>query len=441
MCTFRDKKKENRPSHYPKPEEKPQPLELQLLTTAKPPSRYRHRQTAAMLTLKILWKEKQDIRRVQLLAVNQALAARDHRVVDNWNELAFRDLRDYVLLVFPELKDPALDVLLYYMDDDDEQVRITNDDELAEGFRLMQEMAQAAGKDPSNAVCKIIVASRPMLAASSQFERERHSDAVDAADTPELLTSSTQQKKMSDLFVDLSKVIEKWEASEELGALKRDLVSILHEPGCQEALLQIMANEKVGFIHVDVGECCWLDLTCDLLQFASILQTVTEEFQAGGDYLACLVAVAGTGNLEEIAKILLQKCPHARVQVERVLQEVQHRHNVKMMSASDFFETISTEETKEDLGPVVAVFEGDITCPDGTILAPNQPFDKVWKLRNGGPTVSAGATQLPVSVRNFSRACLSLEMACWRYSLVCRRRQDAGAGPRANPVSEARPLY
>lgn len=114
---------------------------------------------------------------------------------------------------------------------------------------------------------------------------------------------------------------------------------------------------------------------------------MTEEFQAGGDYLECLVAVAGTGNLEEIAKMLLQKCPHARVQVERVLQEVQRRHNVKMMSTSDFFENISSEETKEDLGPVVAVFEGDITCPDGTILPPNQPFDKVWKLRNGGPTV------------------------------------------------------
>lgn len=137
-----------------------------------------------------------------------------------------------------------------------------------------------------------------------------------------------------------------------------------------------MATMEVAAVLITVGR-----------QFASILQTVTEEFQAGGDFLACLVAAAGTGNLEEIAKMLLQKCPHARVQVERVLQEVQRRHNVKMMSTSDYFENIQTEEVKEDLGPVVAVFEGDITCPDGTILPPNQPFDKVWKLRNGGPTV------------------------------------------------------
>lgn len=196
-----------------------------------------------MLTLKILWKEKQDIRRVQLLAVNQALAALDNRAADNWNELAFRDLRDYVLLVFPELKDPELDVLLYYTDDDDEQVRITNDAELAEGFRLMQEMAQAAGKDPTNAVCKIIVATRPVLAASARLD---DSEALMVGHAEALATSS-QQKKMSDLFVDLSKVIEKWEASPELATLKRDLLSILHEPGCQEALLDVMANEKVGW--------------------------------------------------------------------------------------------------------------------------------------------------------------------------------------------------
>jgi hypothetical protein len=196
-----------------------------------------------MLTLKILWKEKQDIRRVQLLAVNQALAALDNRAADNWNELAFRDLRDYVLLVFPELKEPELDVLLYYMDDDDEQVRITNDAELAEGFRLMQEMAQAAGKDPTNAVCKIIVATRPVLAASTRLD---DSEALMVGHA-EALATSNQQKKMSDLFVDLSKVIEKWEASPELATLKRDLLSILHEPGCQEALLDVMANEKVDW--------------------------------------------------------------------------------------------------------------------------------------------------------------------------------------------------
>ncbi|GMF38371.1 unnamed protein product [Phytophthora fragariaefolia] len=101
--------------------------------------------------------------------------------------------------------------------------------------------------------------------------------------------------------------------------------------------------------------------------------------------MECLVAVAGTGDLEEVAKILLAKCPNARVQVERVLQQVQYSHNVQLMSTSDYFEAINIEETKQDLGPVVAVFEGDVTCPDGTVLAPGEPFDKVWKLRNGGP--------------------------------------------------------
>lgn len=120
------------------------------------------------------------------------------------------------------------------------------------------------------------------------------------------------------------------------------------------------------------------------MQFAALFQTVTTEFARNGNFVECLVAVAGTGDLEQVAKILLAKCPNARVQVERVLQQVQYSHNAQLMSASDYFETIKTEETKQDLGPVVAVFEGDVTCPDGTVLTPGEPFDKVWKLRNGG---------------------------------------------------------
>lgn len=35
-----------------------------------------------------------------------------------------------------------------------------------------------------------------------------------------------------------------------------------------------------------------------------------------------------------------------------------------------------------------AIFEEDVTCPDGTVLPPKYPFDKIWKIRNPGPTVS-----------------------------------------------------
>ncbi|KAI9911625.1 hypothetical protein PsorP6_009482 [Peronosclerospora sorghi] len=98
---------------------------------------------------------------------------------------------------------------------------------------------------------------------------------------------------------------------------------------------------------------------------------VSEEWQFLGVSGYC-------GDLEEVAKILLA---NTRVQVERVLQQVQYIHNAQLMSASDYFETIDVKETKQDLGSVVAVFEGDITCPDGTVLAPGE----VWKLRNIGP--------------------------------------------------------
>ncbi|CAH0490936.1 unnamed protein product [Peronospora farinosa] len=308
-----------------------------------------------MTTLKILWKEKQDMRRVQIIAVHQTLKSFDGRSSANANALSFHDLHDYVLLIFPELK--GCELLLYYMDDDDEQVRISNDAELDEAFRLMRELAVAAGKNADNAVCKIIVVVKSLQASASVGM-----DAVDnvlPCNAEEMLAIQ-QKKKMSNLFVDLVKVVEKWSASSaEHQMLKRDLVSLLHEPGCQEALMEVMANSK--------------------------FQSVTEEFKKNGNFMECMVAVAGTGGVEEVAKILLAKCPNARVQVERVLQQVQYSHNAQLMSASDFFETINIEETKQDLGPVVAVFEGDVTCPDGTVLAPGEAFDKVWKLRNGGP--------------------------------------------------------
>ncbi|KAE9355055.1 hypothetical protein PF008_g4237 [Phytophthora fragariae] len=306
-----------------------------------------------MTTLKILWKEKQDMRRVQVAAVHQALAARDGRAPASSSELSFRDLRDYVLLVFPELAQPSRELLLYYMDDDDEQVRITNDAELDEAFRLMRELAVAAGKGSDNTVCKIIVVARPLQPAAMDASSSSVVHVL-LGDAEELMASQ-QKKKMSDLFVDLGKVVEKWDASAEHQTLKKDLVSLLHEPGCQEALMEIMANAK----------------------FATLFQTVTEEFQKDGNFMECLVAVAGTGDLEDVAKILLAKCPNARVQVERVLQQVQYSHNAQLMSASDYFEAINIEETKQDLGPVVAVFEGDVTCPDGTVLAPGEPFDKM----------------------------------------------------------------
>lgn len=309
----------------------------------------------ATMTLKILWLEKQDMRRVQVVAINQTLSELDQRVIQNWNALRFQDLRDYVELVFPELQTPAeppRELLLYYTDDDDEQVRITNDAELFEAFRLMEEIAAASGKAAgSSVVCKITVVTRPL---------EPTTAVAGAVDTQMLKES--QQKKINDLFVDMCHVVEKSPAQDEI---KRDVLSLLHEPGCQDALVQVMANPK----------------------FASLVEKVNEEYRKGGTFVSCLLAAADTGELEEIAKILLMKCPQARVQIERVLQHVQHTHNVQRMSTSDFFEAIATEDTKQDEGPIVAVFEGDVTCPDGTVLAPHEPFDKVWKLRNAGPSV------------------------------------------------------
>ncbi|KAJ0398161.1 hypothetical protein ATCC90586_004280 [Pythium insidiosum] len=306
-------------------------------------------------TLKILWREQQDMRRVQVVAANQALANADGRAIRDWNALTYQDLRDYVLLVFPEIKQQQdlqqNDLLLYYTDDDDEQVRITNDAELAEAFRLMEEIASMAGK---SALVKITLVTKP----KTQQQIEADQMPVDA-----------QQKKTMDLFIDLSKIIEQWDAgstanSSSIDVLKRDLVSLLHEPGCQDALTDIMSTPR----------------------FATLLQHVADEFRKGADFNSCIRAASVNGEFDEIAKILLLKCPHARMQVERILQVIQEQRCVQALSNSDAFEPVMVEETKVDQGPIVAEFEADVTCPDGALLAPSQPFDKVWRIKNGGPT-------------------------------------------------------
>ncbi|GLD93913.1 hypothetical protein PINS_up002518 [Pythium insidiosum] len=204
-------------------------------------------------TLKILWKEQQDMRRVQVVAANQALANADGRTIRDSNALTYQDLRDYVLLVFPEIKrqqeQQQNDLLLYYTDDDDEQVRITNDAELAEAFRLMEEIASMSGR---SALVKITLVTKPKM----QQQIEADQTPVDA-----------QQKKTMDLFIDLSKIIEQWDAGSAVNAssfdvLKRDLVSLLHEPGCQDALTEIMGTPR----------------------FAGLLQHVADEFRSGGDF-------------------------------------------------------------------------------------------------------------------------------------------------------------
>lgn len=243
-----------------------------------------------MTTLKILWQEKQDMRRVQVAAVNQALVERDGRAVADWNALRFRDLLDYVLLVFPEIDTTRDDVLLYYTDDDEELVRITTDVELAEAFRLMKELAVAMGRGESSAVCKMTLVTRPSTkvgGASTSAAAGSNATGMTEEVRTELVSQSLeadQQKRMMALFVDLSKVVEKWEPTWEHENLKRDVVSLLHEPGCQEALLEIMANQKVRFTFVSAAVYAKSLLTelmiCHLCgQFASIFQKVSEEFQ------------------------------------------------------------------------------------------------------------------------------------------------------------------
>jgi hypothetical protein len=50
----------------------------------------------------------------------------------------------------------------------------------------------------------------------------------------------------------------------------------------------------------------------------------------------------------------------------------------------------------------IAAFVADVTIPDNTVMAPNQPFTKTWRLRNDGTctwTNQLGLTQLSIEYR------------------------------------------
>ena len=97
--------------------------------------------------------------------------------------------------------------------------------------------------------------------------------------------------------------------------------------------------------------------------------------------------------LDSLASIVITKCPQALARVTRITDYLKHgpSNNCAYLSSSDFFENVTKKEA-EGKEACFAIFESDVTCPDGTVLPPKYPFDKIWKIRNPGPTVRLSFT-------------------------------------------------
>ncbi|RHY31248.1 hypothetical protein DYB32_003651 [Aphanomyces invadans] len=178
---------------------------------------------------------------------------------------SFDELRAYALdHAFPSLK--MSEVFFYYLDDENEQVRITNEAELKEGVRLME---------TEGSIFKLVISGNRQVA-----DQDATAGVV-----------SFDSEYSTALFVDLSRLLERWEASPDQAQMKKDMGVLLHEAGVQTALIDMMADVKEG----------------------SILHGVAAMF--------------AEGKVQEIASVLMEKCPHVKELLENIMHALQvHMH-------------------------------------------------------------------------------------------------------------------
>ncbi|CAK4080238.1 unnamed protein product [Aphanomyces euteiches] len=232
-------------------------------------------------TLKLLHKEAQDMRRVKVSDLLQTIGKTQS---SSENAIfSFDELKRYTLdHAFPALK--TSDVYFYYLDDENEQVRITNDAELKEGVRLMES---------EGSIFKLVISGK------------RQTVENDAAVTFESECSMA-------LFVDLSRLLEKWECAPEQSQMKKDMSALLHESGVQATLIEMMADPK----------------------FSNSFENVSQMIKSGGSVLQGVASMFAAGKVQEIASALIEKCPHVKELIENIMHALQVQVHAVTKAAS-----------------------------------------------------------------------------------------------------------
>ncbi|KAF0688265.1 Aste57867_20135 [Aphanomyces stellatus] len=220
-------------------------------------------------TLKLLHKEAQDMRRVQ---VSDLLHTIGKSQSSTGHTFSFDELKSYALdHAFPALK--SSEVFFYYLDDENEQVRITNEAELKEGIRLMES---------EGTIFKLVISGKRQI--------------VDQ-DT----TISFDSECSMALFVDLSRLLEKWECAHDQVQMKKDMSALLHESGVQTALIDMMADPK----------------------FSTSFENVSAMIKTGGSVVDGVASMFSAGKVQEIASVLMEKCPHVKELLENIMHALQ----------------------------------------------------------------------------------------------------------------------
>nr|CCA25537.1 phosphatidylinositol kinase putative [Albugo laibachii Nc14] len=302
-----------------------------------------------MATLKISWREKNDMRRVKVYAVNKTLNDYDSRDIKDWNSLKLDNLKEYICHVSQNIGISPSALQIYYLDDEEEKICVTNDQELEEGLRLSREIAVFNGRQESDSICRIIVEIRNREEKITSNEREAH----------------LEKSRILALLTEMNNLLVTWKAGPEFYQLESDLASILNEEGTQQALLQIFMDPELS----------------------TYLSHFLTQVKNGQNIITEMRNAENHRPLDSLASIVITKCPQALARVTRLTDYLKYgpSNSCAYLSSSDFFENV-TKKGAEEKEACFAIFQDDVTCPDGTVLPPKYPFDKIWKIRNPGPT-------------------------------------------------------
>ncbi|EQC35956.1 hypothetical protein, variant [Saprolegnia diclina VS20] len=224
-------------------------------------------------TLKLLHKEAQDMRRVKVADLRDMVGR-----ASSTELFTFGELQKYALdIAFPALQ--HAEVFFYYLDDEGEQVRITNDAELKEGIRLMETEGD---------IFKMVVSGKRQVVDQ---------DATVSFDSECSLA----------LFVDLSRLLDKWECSNDQAPMKKDMTTLLHVPGVQGAMIDMMADAK----------------------YTSYFENVSTVIKEGGSVVEGVASMFAGGQLQDMATALMEKCPDIKDLLESIMHAIQvqvHAH-------------------------------------------------------------------------------------------------------------------
>lgn len=282
----------------------------------------------ANVVFKLMDQDQNDVRRISM----QSILEQEH--MESAAEFEFIRFVRFCTRSFPQFQGHFA---LYYLDDENELIKVSNEPEFMEAIALWSEL-NAQMQMESNVVQFIL---KP-----------------DEKNPLEYLEQVKNQEKVEKFIVDVSKFLQSDTVS---NYMKQQLIAIIRDPFFPDALVAILKIPK----------------------YAKKIYTFSDLISQGKPVGEAAQEVFVGEQLVAIFKILKEKCKGAASNIDNVQAEIENME----ISLKDGSKLNVAEAVQEDVGtlaPPSALFEEDLTFPDGSIVSPSQQFTKSWKIKNNG---------------------------------------------------------